>query len=139
MDGGSWRWGGGRESSVLYCCIRSSPCFSCSENWFGNSPINIDEAMTNGNYGLTGQKLPLGKFYSITISLVLRRKVNCVVGFSEECCPFFIQYIYFQSDSSASIQNDVECPAKAKQPRQRVACLRAAFKILIKQRQKESV
>lgn len=28
----------------------------------GNSPIKIDEAMTNGNYVLTGQKLPLGKF-----------------------------------------------------------------------------
>lgn len=129
----------GGESSVLYCCIRSSPCFSCSENWFGNSPINIDEAMTNGNYALTGQKLPLGKFYSITISLILWRKVNCVVGFSEECCPFFIQYIYFQSDSSAPIQKDEECPAEAKQLRQCVACLHAAFKILMKQRQKESV
>lgn len=77
MDGESWRWGG---SNVLYCFVRSSPCFSCSENWFGNSPINIDEAMTNGNYGLTGQKLPLGKFESITIPFILECKVHAIVS-----------------------------------------------------------
>lgn len=68
------------KSGVLYCCIRSNACFSCSEYWFGNSPINIDEAMTNGNYGLTGQKLPLGKFQSITVSLIVQCGDNCSVG-----------------------------------------------------------
>lgn len=29
---------------------------------FGNSPVNIDKAMTNGDYGMTGQKLPLENF-----------------------------------------------------------------------------
>lgn len=31
-------------------------------NLFRNIPINIDEAMTNRTYGLTGQILALGKF-----------------------------------------------------------------------------
>lgn len=60
-------------------------------------------------------------------------------AFQRNAVLFFIQYIYFQSDSSAPIQKDEECPAEAKQPRQCVACLHAAFKILIKQRQKDSV
>lgn len=29
---------------------------------FENSPVNIDKAMTNGDYGMTGQKLPLENF-----------------------------------------------------------------------------
>lgn len=66
--------------NVSYCCSRSTPCFYCSQNWFGNSPINIDEAMTNGKYGLTGQILPLGKFQSITASLILQCKVTCNRG-----------------------------------------------------------